>query len=169
MWEGEIEAEKRKSSEMKCPFCNHPKPHKHDRTSKGSQRLKCPSGKRTFTETLDTLYYRRQVSAEQIETIFQSPEEGTSLRGLSRVSKRADGTVVSIVRATSQKAQKIHNEAVCAVECEEIVADEMWSFIKKKALWPSRTNGWRVLDWPEFSQGEWDAPLPTNCFRRSHA
>ena len=116
---------------MKCPFCDHPRTHKHDRTSKGSQRRKCASCKRTFTETFDTLYYRRQVSPEEIETILQSHAEGSSLRGLSRISKRAYGTVVNIFRAANQKAQQVHNQEVRAVECEEIVADEMWSFIQK--------------------------------------
>ena len=40
-------------------------------------------------------------------------------------------TVVGIVRAASQKAQLVHNEEVQDVESDEIVADEMWSFIRK--------------------------------------
>lgn len=116
---------------MDCPFCEHPKPHKHGRTSKGSQRFKCANCRQTFTETIDTLYYRRRVPPEQIETILQAHAEGSSLRGLSRIGNRAYGTVVSLVRAASQKAQLVHNEAVQNVECEAIVADEMWSFIQK--------------------------------------
>lgn len=116
---------------MKCLFCEHPKPHKHGRTSKGSQRYKCPACGATFTETLDTLYYRRQVKPEEVETILQSHAEGTSLRGLSRVSQRAYGTVVSVVRAASQKAQQLHNAEVQAVASETIAADELWSFVKK--------------------------------------
>ena len=80
---------------------------------------------------MDTLYYRRQVRPEQVETILQAHAEGSSLRGISRVSKRAYGTVVSIVQAASQKAQLIHNQEVQAVACEHVVADEMWSFIQK--------------------------------------
>ncbi|MEO0519982.1 MAG: transposase, partial [Cyanobacteria bacterium P01_A01_bin.116] len=26
---------------MDCPFCDHPKSHKHGKTSKGSQRFRC--------------------------------------------------------------------------------------------------------------------------------
>lgn len=116
---------------MDCPFCDHPKPHKHGHTSKGSQRFKCPKCGETFTETIDTLYYRRQLRPEEVETILQSHAEGTSLRGISRVGKRAYGTVVSIVRAASQKAQQVHNEEVKDVDSEAIVSDEMWSFVKK--------------------------------------
>lgn len=118
---------------MECPYCDHPKAHKHDRTSKGSQRFKCPKCDRTFTETLNTLYYRRQVRAEEVETILQCHSEGSSLRGVARSSKRAYGTVVSLINAASQKAQLVHNQEVQEVDTRQIVADEMWSFVKKSA------------------------------------
>ena len=125
---------------MDCPFCEPPKAHKHGRTGKGSQRFKCANCAQTFTETIDTLYYRRRVPPEQIETILQAHAEGSSLRGISRIGKRAYGTVVSLVRAASQKAQLVHNEEVQDVECEEIVADEMWSFIQKNKSTVNQRN-----------------------------
>ena len=116
---------------MECPYCDHPKAHKHDRTSKGSQRYKCPKCGKTFTETINTIYYRRQVPPEQVETILQCHAEGTSLRGVARVSKRAYGTVVGLIRAASHKAQLVHNQEVQSIDNDEIIADEMWSFVKK--------------------------------------
>ena len=115
---------------MNCPFCECPKVHKHGQTSKGSQRFRCPNCRRTFTDTFDTLFYRRQVTPEQAETILQAHAEGSSLRGISRIGRRAYGTVVSLVRNASQKAQQVHNHEVQKVESEELVADEMWSFVK---------------------------------------
>jgi len=44
---------------MQCPLCSHPKAHKHGRTSKGSQRYRCLNCQQTFTDTFDTIYYRR--------------------------------------------------------------------------------------------------------------
>lgn len=125
---------------MDCPFCDHLKPHKHGSTSKGSQRYFCPNCSHSFTDTFDTLYYRRQLPPEEIETILQSHAEGSSLRGMSRIGKRAYGTVVSIVRGASQKAQLVHNEKVQDVDCEQIVADEMWSFIQKSKSNAAPTN-----------------------------
>ncbi len=77
------------------------------------------------------MYYRRQITPEEVDTILQSHAEGTSLRGVVRVSHRAYGTVVSVLRRASQKAQLVHNKAVQSVETQEIVADEMWSFVQK--------------------------------------
>ena len=116
---------------MDCPFCDHPTTHKHGRTSKGSQRFKCARCAKTFTDTFDTLYYRRQVEPEEVAMILQSHAEGTSLRGIGRVSQRTYNTVASIVHAASQKAQLVHNEEVQAIEVENIIADEMWSFVKR--------------------------------------
>ncbi len=131
---------------MKYPFCDHPHSHRHGKTSKGSQRYRCSSCKQTFTETFDTLYYHRQVTAEQARTLLQAHSEGSSLRGVSRTSGLAYGTVVSIIRASSTKGQLVHNQQVQAVETQEIGADEFWSFVKKaEAVSSRRTRSWRLL------------------------
>lgn len=62
---------------MKCPLCGHDKPHKHGLASKGSQRYLCPKCQQTFTDTFDTLYYRRQVSEEDVRIVLQAHVEGS--------------------------------------------------------------------------------------------
>ena len=116
---------------MKCPLCGYEKPHKHGLTSKGAQRYFCSKCRQTFTETFDTLYYRRQVSEEDVRIVLQSHAEGSSLRGISRISGLAYDTVVSIVQAASEKAQMVHNAEVQAVNTDAIGADELWSFVEK--------------------------------------
>ena len=100
-------------------------------TSKGSQRYFCPACKQSFTDTFDTLYYRRQLKPEEVHTILQSHCEGSSLRGVARISGRAYGTVVAVVRSASQKGQMIHHTFVQQVKTITITADELWSFIQK--------------------------------------
>jgi transposase-like protein len=70
---------------MKCPLCGDEKSHKHGLTSKGAQRYFCPKCRQTFTETFDPLYYRRQVSEEEVRIVLQSHAEGSSLRSISRI------------------------------------------------------------------------------------
>ncbi len=81
--------------------------------------------------SVDTLYYYRHVSPEQIDQVLQAHSEGSSLRGISRISGLAYNTVVSIIRASSSKAQLVHNDQVEAVATEEVSGDEMWSFVQK--------------------------------------
>ena len=116
---------------MKCLLCGHDKIHKHGKTSKGSQRYYCPNCRQTYTETLDTIYYRRQVKAEKIRIVLQAHSEGSSLRGVSRTTKLAYNTVVSLVRKASEKGQMIHNWEVQKIETEQIAGDEFWSFVQK--------------------------------------
>ena len=116
---------------MECPLCGHHKAHKHGKIPNGHQRYLCPACQQTFSESFDSLYYRRHVSPEQIRQVLQAQSEGSSLRGISRMTKLAYNTVVSIVRAASQKAKLVDNQEVQAVETEEVSADEMWSFVAR--------------------------------------
>lgn len=60
-----------------------------------------------------------------------SQAEGSSLRGISRINKRAYNTVVSIVHAAAYRAQLVHNEEVKEIETDPVIADEIWSFVKR--------------------------------------
>lgn len=116
---------------MECPFCSHPTSHRHGKTSKGSQRYFCPACQQSFTETFDTLYYRRQITPEEIRLVLQSHSEGSSLRGISRMTGLAYETIVSVIDAASQKAQMMHHQELQNVDTDSIGADECWSFIEK--------------------------------------
>jgi len=120
---------------MECRLCGHPKTHKHGLMSVGHQRYLCPQCKQTFCESFDTLYYYRHVTPEQIQQVLQAHSEGSSLRGISRISGLAYNTVVSIVRSASAKAQLVHNHQVEQVQTQEVSRDEMWSFVQR-----SRSN-----------------------------
>lgn len=109
-------------------------------TSKGSQRYRCPNCKQTFTYTFDTIYYRRQVTEEQVRIVLQAHCVLTSLRGISRVSGLSYNTGVSLIRAGSQKAQLIHNAQVQGVDTDAIAADELWSFVEKNKNTTTPTN-----------------------------
>jgi transposase-like protein len=97
----------------------------------GHQRFFCLQCKQTFSERFDTLYYWRRVTPEQVQQVLQAHSEGSSLRGISRITRLAYNTVVSIVRASSAKAQLVHNDQVGQVTTQEVSADEMWSFVQK--------------------------------------
>ncbi len=97
----------------------------------GHQRYYCLNCQQTFSECFDTLYYWRRVSPEQVQQVLQAHSEGSSLRGMSRITGLAYNTVVSIVRAASAKAQLVHNDQVEQVQTEEVSVDELWSFVQK--------------------------------------
>lgn len=125
---------------MECRLCGHSKTHKHGKMPNGHQRYFCPVCKQTFCESFDTLYYYRHLSPEQIQQVLQAHSEGSSLRGISRITGLAYNTVVSLVRAASHKAQLVHNEQVEDVTAAEVSGDEMWSFVQKNRSNVSSVN-----------------------------
>ena len=60
----------------------------------GHQRYFCPECQQTFSESFDTLYYWRRVRPEQVQQVLQAHSEGSSLRGISRITGLAYNTVV---------------------------------------------------------------------------
>ncbi len=64
--------------------------------------------------------------------MLQAHAEGSSLRGIARTTGLAYNTVVSVVRAASQRSQQVHKGKVQAVSTDDVSADQMWSFVKKK-------------------------------------
>jgi lambda repressor-like predicted transcriptional regulator len=63
--------------------------------------------------------------------VLQAHSEGTSLRGISRISGLAYNTVVSVIRSSSSKALLVHHDQMESVETEEVSGDEMGSFVQK--------------------------------------
>jgi transposase-like protein len=108
---------------MECRLCGHPKTHKHGKMPNGHQRYLCPAWKQTFAESLDTLYSWRRVSPQRVQQGLQAHSEGSSLRGIRRITGLAYNTVVSIVRAASTKAQLIHNNQLKQGMTEEVSAE----------------------------------------------
>ncbi len=83
--------------------------------------------------------------------VLQSHCEGTSNRGISRISGLSYNTGVSLIRAGSQKAQLVHNAQVQAIDTDAVSASEMWSFALKKhsSLFAGGTRSRRLLDCPK--------------------
>ena len=51
---------------MECPLCGYTKAPKHGLMPNGHQRYLCPACHQTFSESFDSLYYRRHTHPEQI-------------------------------------------------------------------------------------------------------
>ena len=85
-----------------------------------------------FYALLLTIYtIAGKLNQKKCARLLQAHVEGSSLRGISRTVNKAYNTVVSLVRAGSQKGQIIHNAHVQNIETSQISSDEFWSFVKK--------------------------------------
>lgn len=70
-----------------------------------ASKVFCPTCKQTFTDTFDTIYYRRKINNEQIRTVLQAYSEGSGLRGIARTTELAYNTVVDVVSDGAIKPQ----------------------------------------------------------------
>ena len=64
--------------------------------------------------------------------VLEAHVEGSSLRGISRTVNLADDTVVTLVRALSEKGKLIHNAHLQNINTSQMSSDEFWSLIQKK-------------------------------------
>lgn len=116
---------------MQCLFVVIQRPTNMVKLVRADYAIAVCTATKLLVRPLIPFYYRRQISPETIQTILQSYAEGSSLRGLSRITGVAYNMCVSVVHSASHKAQLIHNGQVQAVSTDVINADELWSFVKK--------------------------------------
>ena len=58
--------------------------------------------------------------------VLEAHVEGSSLRGISRTVNLADDTVVTLVRALSEKGKLIHNAHLQNINTSQMSSDEFW-------------------------------------------
>ena len=63
--------------------------------------------------------------------VLQAHSEGSSLRGISHITRLAYETVVSVIDGANHKGQMIYNQALNDVDTQSIGADEFWSFVER--------------------------------------
>ena len=63
--------------------------------------------------------------------VLQAHSEGSSLRGISHITRLAYETVVSVIDGASHKGQMIHNQALNDVDTQSTGADEFGSFVQR--------------------------------------
>ena len=64
--------------------------------------------------------------------VLEAHVEVSNLRGISRKVNLSYNTVVSLLRAASEKGQMIHNAHLQNINTSQMSSDEFWSFVQKK-------------------------------------
>lgn len=95
---------------------------------KGIQIYRCPKGIQISPENINTLYCNRHLNREEVQAILQSYAEGSSFRGVSRISGKAYVTVVSLIR-DMDSSLTTHNTIAQSIIAEAFITQEMYSFV----------------------------------------
>ena len=138
---------------MECLLCGQKKTHKHGKTSNVVNNIIVLNVHKLSPRLLTRSTLRRKIQPEQMRMVLQAHVEGSSLRGICGTVHLAYNKVVSLVRATSEKGQMIHNVHVQKINTSQITSDEFWSFVKKKhsSVPVSGVDRRGLLDWHDLS------------------
>ena len=116
---------------MECFLCGHQKTHKHGKTSNVLDDIIVLNAYKLSPILLTLSIILKTIQPEQMPIVLYAHIEDSSLRGISRTVNLADNTVVTLVRAPSEKGQMIHNAHLQNINTSQISSDEFWSFVQK--------------------------------------
>jgi len=105
---------------------------KSGKTKGGVQRYQCKTCKRTFTETIGTIFYRKRTPEHQILETLALLAEGSRISSLSRVKGFKEDTILAWQREAGQHAEKLEDVLMHDFKIERGQLDALWAFVRNK-------------------------------------
>lgn len=98
----------------------------------GTQRYRCTDCRRTFARTVNTPFFHKHLSKDEIIRICKLLAEKISFRGIARATGHHLDTIRAIADAIAKHCKKFNDYFVTELKLSPVEVDEMWSFVKKK-------------------------------------
>ena len=124
---------------MLCPHCQR-QAGQFGRTANGSQRYRCASCARTFTDDTTRAPDRRRGDPEIMSLALRLLLEGTSIRALERQLHIGRNTIMWAMVDADEKCHAFFEKTVCNVRVDDVQADEVWAFCGMKEKTRLRLN-----------------------------
>lgn len=105
---------------------------KNGRTKNGTQRYRCQTCKKTFTETKGTIFYRRRTPMDEILEVLAFLAEGVRISTLARVKGHKEDTILKWLREAAQHVGQIEALLLANYQLERGQLDAMWSYVGNK-------------------------------------
>lgn len=97
----------------------------------GTQRYRCTDCGRTFARTINTPFFHKHLSKQEIIQICRMLAEKTSFRAIARITNHHLDTICSIASAIAEHCKKFNDYFIKELKLTPVEVDEMWSFVKK--------------------------------------
>ena len=141
---------------MQCPLCDHPKAHKHGKMPNGHQRYLCPVCQQTFSESFDSLSYRRMSILSKFAKCYKPPARVVAYAGLvaSPDLLTIPSWVLFVLRARKPswcitlRFEPFKLRKWVPMRCGHLSQ-------KTEPVLRPRTRGRRLLDWVEPCRFKW--------------
>ncbi len=111
--------------------------HQHNiirfgKTKAGRQRFKCKTCNRTFTETKDTIFYRRRTPEDEIIETLALIAEGSRISSLARVKGYKEETISGWLQDAAKHTKAIEEVLLAKYHLERGQLDGWWAYVQKK-------------------------------------
>ena len=124
---------------MLCHLCEN-EMQRFGRNRNGSQRYRCETCQRTFTDEQTRPLDHRCVEPAKMLTILNQILEGSSIRSQERVYKVHRDTIIDNMIEAGENCRAFMEKAVHHVQVEDVQADEIWAFVAMKEKTRLRLN-----------------------------
>ena len=105
---------------------------KFGKSKSGKQRYKCLTCGKTFTETIDTIFYRRRTAAQEILDVLSQIAEGSRISSVARTTGHKEDTISDWIKAASKHAEAIEEMLLAEYQLEEGQLDGLWAYVGNK-------------------------------------
>ena len=105
---------------------------KYGKTKIGRQRYKCNTCGATFTETKETIFYRRRTPEDEIIETLALIAEGNRISSLGRAKGHKEDTIIDWVREAGQHAEAIEEVLLSEYHLTRGQIDGLWAYVGNK-------------------------------------
>jgi transposase-like protein len=105
---------------------------KYGKTKIGRQRYKCNTCDATFTETKETIFYRRRTSEDEIIETLALIAEGNRISSLARAKGHKEDTIIDWIREAGQHAKAIEEVLLSEYDLTRGQIDGLWAYVGNK-------------------------------------
>ena len=102
------------------------------KTKTGRQRYRCQTCGQTFTETRDTIFYRRRTPEEEILSALACIAEGNRMSSTARITGHKEETIGDWLRAAGQHAEEIEEVLLAEYQLTRAQIDGLWAYVGNK-------------------------------------
>ena len=105
---------------------------KYGKTRAGIQRYQCQTCRRTFTETIGTIFYRKRTPERQILETLALLAEGSRISSLSRAKGIKEDTILAWLREAAQHAEELEEVLMADFKVKRGQLDALWGYVCNK-------------------------------------
>lgn len=105
---------------------------KFGKTRRGVQRFRCQTCRKTFTETIGTIFYRKRTAEHEILATLALLAEGSRISSLTRAKGFKEDTILGWLREAARHAEQVEAVLMKDFQIKRGQLDALWAYVGNK-------------------------------------